>query len=171
MLSSIRSLNTWLSVICHRAAANIRAFSQPVILPSPGKMTCNHENPKNIHFLSPDWCWKTMKQKTKKGSNLTLSSGVLKLMQSVLHGHFLRSDCMLHSQFIDRQWRKRCCLNLRRVTACTTEMRVEFVYVALWFQGDFRHAATCAAHSTKEHLLCCDHAQGQAEGQWNVETF
>lgn len=34
-------------------------------------------------------------------------------------------------QYIDRQWKKRCCLNLRRVTVCTTEMTAELCYVAL----------------------------------------
>lgn len=50
-------------------------------------------------------------------------------------------------------------------------MTAELAYVALWFQGGSRHAATCAAHSTKQHLLCYDHLQGRGEGRWNVWRF
>lgn len=91
-------------------------------------------------------------------------------MQSVLHGHFSKIRLCVTQQYIDRQWKKRCCLKLRRVTVCTMEMIAELGYAALWFQGDSRHAAMCAAQSTK-HSLCCEHPQGCGQGQWDVWTF
>lgn len=54
------------------------------------------------------------------------------------------------------------------MAVCTSQIIAELGYVAFWFQGDSRHAATCAAPNNTSCALIIHRS---TEGQWNVWRF